>query len=77
MPPRDEQDYEERRQQIIDGALSVFGSKGFEKATNKDIANAAKIGSPAFIAAIAFVAAALACSLAPAPNAVLWTISLS
>jgi len=26
------------RQQIIDGALQVFASKGFEKATNKDIA---------------------------------------
>lgn len=49
MPPRDEQDYETRRQQIIDGALSVFASKGFEKATNKDIARAAKIGSPGLI----------------------------
>jgi len=29
-----------RRQQIIDGALQVFASKGFEKATNKDIAAA-------------------------------------
>ncbi len=49
MPPRDEQDYETRRQQIIDGALAVFASKGFEKATNKDIARAAKIGSPGLI----------------------------
>jgi AcrR family transcriptional regulator len=49
LPPRDEQDYETRRQQIIDGALSVFASKGFEKATNKDIARAAKIGSPGLI----------------------------
>ena len=49
MPPRDEQDYEDRRQQIIDGALSVFASKGFEKATNKDIARAAHIGSPGLI----------------------------
>lgn len=49
MPARDEQDFEERRQQIIDGALQVFASKGFEKATNKDIATAAKIGSPGLI----------------------------
>lgn len=49
MPPRDEQDFEERRQQIIDGALQVFARKGFEKATNKDIAGAAGIGSPGLI----------------------------
>ncbi|NMG09442.1 TetR/AcrR family transcriptional regulator [Brasilonema sp. UFV-L1] len=49
MPPRDEQDFEERRQQIIDGALQVFSSKGFEKTTNKDIAAAAGIGSPGLI----------------------------
>ncbi len=49
MPPRDEQEYENRRQQIIDGALEVFASKGFEKATNKDIAQAARIGSPGLI----------------------------
>ncbi len=49
MPPRDEQDYEQRRQQIIDGALHVFANKGFEKATNKDIAEAAGIGSPGLI----------------------------
>jgi AcrR family transcriptional regulator len=49
MPARDEQDFERRRQQIIDGALEVFGSKGFEKATNKDIARAAGIGSPGLI----------------------------
>jgi AcrR family transcriptional regulator len=48
-PPRDEQDYESKRQQIIDGALQVFASKGFEKATNKDIADAARIGSPGLI----------------------------
>jgi AcrR family transcriptional regulator len=48
-PPRDEQDYESKRQQIIDGALHVFASKGFEKATNKDIAKAASIGSPGLI----------------------------
>lgn len=49
MPPRDVQDFEERRQQIIDGALQVFASKGFEKATNKDIAAASGIGSPGLI----------------------------
>ena len=49
MPSRDEQDFEERRQQIIDGALEVFSEKGFEKATNKDIAEAAGIGSPGLI----------------------------
>src|SRR5947209_20150679 len=49
MPSRDEQDFEGRRQQIIDGALEVFADKGFEKATNKDIADASGIGSPALI----------------------------
>lgn len=49
MPQRDEQEYEAKRQRIIDGALDVFSSKGFEKATNKDIADAAQIGSPALI----------------------------
>ena len=49
MPPRDEQDYESRRQQIIDGALEVFASKGFERATNKDIAKAAGIRSAGLI----------------------------
>ncbi|MBD2776135.1 TetR/AcrR family transcriptional regulator [Iningainema tapete] len=49
MPQRDEQDFEGRRQQIIDGALQVFASKGFEKATNKDIAAASGIGSPGLI----------------------------
>jgi AcrR family transcriptional regulator len=49
MPPRDEQDYEERRQQIIDGALEAFAAKGFDSASNKDIAEAAKIGSPGLI----------------------------
>jgi AcrR family transcriptional regulator len=49
MPSRDEQDFEDRRQQIIDGALTAFAEKGFEKATNKDIAEAAGIGSPGLI----------------------------
>lgn len=49
MPKRVEQEYEDRRQQIIDGALVVFSQKGFENATNKDIARAAGIGSPGLI----------------------------
>jgi AcrR family transcriptional regulator len=49
MLVRNEQDFESRRQQIIDGALQVFASKGFEKATNKDIAAASGIGSPGLI----------------------------
>lgn len=49
MPPRDDQTYEQRRQQIIDGALEVFARRGFEKATNKDIAQEAGIGSPGLI----------------------------
>ena len=49
MPARDEQEYERRRQRIMDGALDVFASKGFERATNKDIAQAAGIGSPGLI----------------------------
>jgi AcrR family transcriptional regulator len=49
MPPHDQIEFEKRRQQIIDGALEVFASKGFEKATNKDIAIAAGIGSPGLI----------------------------
>jgi AcrR family transcriptional regulator len=34
---------EDRREQIIDAAIRVFGEKGFERATNKDIAKAAGI----------------------------------
>ena len=49
MPRRDDQKFEDRRQQIISGALTVFSTKGFEKATNKDIAQAAGIGSPGLI----------------------------
>lgn len=48
-PPRDATEYENKRQQIIDAALHVFASKGFEKATNKDIADEAKIASPGLI----------------------------
>jgi AcrR family transcriptional regulator len=49
MPARDEQEFESKRQQIIEGALQVFASKGFENATNKEIAEAANIGSPGLI----------------------------
>lgn len=49
MPPRDEQDYEQRRQQIIDGALEAFSARGFDGASNKAIAEAAGIASPGLI----------------------------
>jgi AcrR family transcriptional regulator len=48
MAARDEE-YERKRQQLIDGALAVFSEKGFDKATNQDIAEAAGIASPALI----------------------------
>ncbi|WP_298816959.1 TetR/AcrR family transcriptional regulator [Chloroflexus sp.] len=47
MPLHDE--FQHRRQQIIDGALEVFARFGFERATNRDIARAAGIGSPGLI----------------------------
>lgn len=49
MTKRREQSSEERRQQIIDGALQVFSTKGFVHATNKDVAAAAGINSPGLI----------------------------
>ncbi|MCB0077754.1 MAG: TetR/AcrR family transcriptional regulator [Anaerolineales bacterium] len=49
MPPRDPEEYESRRQQIIEGAFRVFSRKGFEQATNKEIAKEAGIGSPGLI----------------------------
>ena len=49
MPKRNPESYEARRQQIIDGALRVFSTKGFLAATNKDVAEAAGINSPALI----------------------------
>ena len=50
MPPRrDEQEYQQKRQQIIDAALHVFAGKGFEKATNRDIARQAGVASPGLI----------------------------
>jgi len=47
--PRDEQDYERRRGQILDGALQVFSTKGFAEATIKDIAAAAGIAATGLI----------------------------
>jgi AcrR family transcriptional regulator len=41
--------YDERRQQIIEGALKVFSAKGFIEATNREIAEAAGINSPGLI----------------------------
>jgi TetR/AcrR family transcriptional regulator, mexJK operon transcriptional repressor len=49
MAARDDQERSQRRQQIIDGALVVFAEKGFDKATNQDIAEAAGIGSAGLI----------------------------
>jgi TetR/AcrR family transcriptional regulator, mexJK operon transcriptional repressor len=49
MAARDDQERLERRQQIIDGALAVFAEKGFDKATNQEIAEAAGIGSAGLI----------------------------
>jgi AcrR family transcriptional regulator len=50
MPPtRDEEEYESKRRQIMEGALNVFADKGFEAATNKEIARAARINSPGLI----------------------------
>lgn len=49
MPLRDDREFEQRRQQIITGALQAFSAKGFDRASNRDIAEAAKIGSPGLI----------------------------
>ncbi|HLJ54413.1 MAG TPA: TetR/AcrR family transcriptional regulator [Chthonomonadaceae bacterium] len=49
MPKRDEKEFEERRTQILDGALEAFSTKGYAAATNRDIARAAGIGSPGLI----------------------------
>lgn len=49
MPRRKQEEYDERRLQIIDGALKVFSEKGFMQATNKDIAEAAGINSAGLI----------------------------
>lgn len=49
MAKRKQQLYDERRQQILNGALEVFSTKGFTAATNKDVADAAGISSPGLI----------------------------
>src|SRR5579859_2930769 len=49
MARRKQELYEARRQQIIDGALQVFSTKGFIAATNRDVAEAAGINSPGLI----------------------------
>ena len=49
MPRRKQEFVEERRRQIIEGALDVFSTKGFVGATNKDVAMAAGINSPGLI----------------------------
>jgi len=49
MTNNEEQDNSDRRQQILEAALKVFSTKGFHKATNKDIAQAAGGISPGLI----------------------------
>src|SRR5438445_8090860 len=43
--PRTPRVVEDRREQIIDAAMRAFASKGFGRATNKDVANEAGITS--------------------------------
>src|SRR5262245_37505122 len=49
MNKNEEQENADRRHQIIEAALKVFSTKGFHKATNKDIAQAAGGISPGLI----------------------------
>jgi AcrR family transcriptional regulator len=49
MTNNEEQEHGDRRRQILEAALKVFSSKGFHKATNKDIAQAAGGISPGLI----------------------------
>src|SRR5919205_3725859 len=49
MSKNEEQENADRRQQIMEAALKVFSTKGFHKATNKDIAQAAGGISPGLI----------------------------
>lgn len=49
MAAQEEPERGERRQQIIDGARAVFAEKGFDRATNQEIAEAAGIGSAGLI----------------------------
>ncbi|MCU0494950.1 MAG: TetR/AcrR family transcriptional regulator [Chloroflexaceae bacterium] len=49
MAGNDAADVNDRRRQILEAALKVFSTKGFERATNKDIAEAAGGISPGLI----------------------------
>lgn len=49
MVAADDSDARDRRRQIMDAALQVFSTKGFQKATNRDIAEAAGGISPGLI----------------------------
>ena len=49
MAKRKDENFQVRRQQIIDGALQVFAAQGFARASNRAIAQAAGIGSPGLI----------------------------
>jgi AcrR family transcriptional regulator len=49
MTNNEEQEHGDRRRQILEAALKVFSTKGFHKATNKDIAQAAGGISPGLI----------------------------
>lgn len=49
MTSNEEPENADRRQQILEAALKVFSTKGFHKATNKDIAQAAGGISPGLI----------------------------
>ncbi|ABU57859.1 MULTISPECIES: TetR/AcrR family transcriptional regulator [Roseiflexus] len=49
MAGADDSNTRDRRRQIMDAALQVFSTKGFQKATNRDIAEAAGGISPGLI----------------------------
>ena len=49
MRTRDAAEFEKKREQIMDAALVVFAEKGYAKATNDDIAQAAGVGSAGLI----------------------------
>jgi len=49
MPRKRQESYDERRRQIVAGALEVFSRSGFASATNQAIAAAAGINSPGLI----------------------------
>jgi AcrR family transcriptional regulator len=49
MVEQNDQESSDRRHQILEAALKVFSTKGFHKATNKDIADAAGGISPGLI----------------------------